>query len=53
VASPSQLNVQGIILVSFIVIIYYCKTLPLCNNVCDIYLYTLGHYTCCSSLAHI
>jgi hypothetical protein len=31
-------------LVHFIVIIYFCKTLPLCNNDCDIYLYTLGHY---------
>jgi hypothetical protein len=40
-------------LVRFIVIIYFCKTLPLCNNDCDIYLYTLGHYMCCSSLAHI
>jgi hypothetical protein len=40
-------------LVRFIVIIYFCKTPPLCNNDCDIYLYTLGHYMCCSSLAHI
>jgi hypothetical protein len=40
-------------LVRFIVIIYFCKTLPLCNNDCDIYLYKLEHYMCCYSLAHI
>jgi hypothetical protein len=40
-------------LVRFIIIIYFYKTLPLCNNDCDIYLYTLGHYMCSSSLAHI
>jgi hypothetical protein len=25
----------------------------ICNNICDIYLYTLGHYMGCSSLAHM
>jgi hypothetical protein len=53
-ASPSQLNgAKEILLVLLFVIIYFCKTLPLCNNVYDIYLYTLGHYMCCSALAHI
>src|SRR5687767_14122623 len=42
--SQSALWCQGIIISSFIVIIYFCNTLPRCNNICDLYLYTLGHY---------
>jgi hypothetical protein len=51
--SLSALSCQGIILVCFIIIIYFCKTLPRFNIVYDICLYTLGHYIWCSSLAHI
>jgi hypothetical protein len=52
--SPSQLNgTKEIVLVRLFVIIYFCKTFPLCNNDGDIYLYTLGYYMCCSFLAHI
>jgi hypothetical protein len=40
-------------LVHFIIIIYFCRTLPLCNNDFDIYLYTVCHYMWFSSLAHI
>jgi hypothetical protein len=31
-------------LIRFIIIIYFCKPLPLCNNDYDIFLYTLCHY---------
>jgi hypothetical protein len=37
VVSPSQhIGAKEIILVHLFVIIYFCKTLPLCNNVWDI-----------------
>jgi hypothetical protein len=57
VASPSQLyDAKDGRLVRFIIIIYFVR-LPLCNNDiydnCDIYLYTLCHYMCCSCLAHL
>jgi hypothetical protein len=54
VASPSLLNdVEEIILVRFIYYHVFCKILPLCNKVCDIYLYTLSHCMCWSFLAYI
>jgi hypothetical protein len=57
VVSSSQLyGAKDGRLVRFIIIIYFLRLL-LCNNdsydICDIYLYTLCHYMCCSSLAHI
>jgi hypothetical protein len=56
VASPSQLyGAKDGRLVRFIIIIFL--RLLVCNNdiydIRDIYLYTLYHYMCCSSLAHI
>jgi hypothetical protein len=54
VSSPSRVHgVKEIILVCFIYYPLFCNTFSLCNRVCDIYLYTLSHCMCLSSLAHI
>jgi hypothetical protein len=54
VSSPSQLDgAEKIILVWFIYYQLFCKTFLLCYKIGDIFLYTLRHCMCRSSLAHI
>jgi hypothetical protein len=46
-------GVKEIILVRFIYYQLFCKIFSLCNKFYDIYVYTLNHCICWSSLAHI